>query len=71
MRLPVDKADPAELMLALPASHVVAALVLFNIDLAARTLFSILADVLHAESLRNYARTPLHHFLTRKRPMAN
>ena len=44
MLLPISHANPAELVAALRASHVVAALVFFNVPVALRAQFSVRCD---------------------------
>lgn len=68
--LPVHKAYPAEFVLALPASHVVTAFVLFDVNFASGALLGVAVDVLHAQPFGDYLGCPLDHLLAGQRPVA-
>lgn len=63
MCLPINEADPAELVFALSAGHVVASLILLDVDLTVWALLGVLGDVLHTQSLRHDASSPLYYLI--------
>ena len=70
MILPVSQTDPTELVLALPASHVVAPPVLFDWPIALHTVLSVHFYPIKSFGLRLALLLPLHHLLASRRDMA-
>lgn len=71
MRLPVAHTNPAEFVFAHPTRHMVASLILLDIDVALGTPLCVFLDILLRQPLVHNLFSPFRHFVTFQWPVAD
>jgi hypothetical protein len=71
MSSPVNKTNPAEFVFTHFTCHMIAAFILFNRYFTVWTIFSVLLNILHAQSLLHDSSCPFAYLRARQRSMSD